>query len=70
MVLSMGWGSLHGADPAHRHTLGRQAAEPGPGASPQDTASPAGIVGSEGLAAALSPGNVEDLYELLEKLGR
>lgn len=26
--------------------------------------------GTEGLAAALSPGNVEDLYELLETLGR
>ncbi|XP_040981638.1 death-associated protein kinase 2-like isoform X2 [Aquila chrysaetos chrysaetos] len=47
-------------------------AEGEPGDTPdstQDTASPAGIAGSEGLAAALSPGNVEDLYELLEKLG-
>ncbi|XP_049661114.1 death-associated protein kinase 2-like isoform X3 [Accipiter gentilis] len=35
----------------------------------QDTASPVAIAGSEGLAATLSPGNVEDLYELLEKLG-
>ncbi|KAF1435198.1 Death-associated protein kinase 2, partial [Spheniscus demersus] len=33
------------------------------------TAGPAGAAGSEGLAAALSPGNVEDLYELLEQLG-
>ncbi|KAM6228953.1 LOW QUALITY PROTEIN: death-associated protein kinase 2-like [Spheniscus humboldti] len=44
----------------------------GPGADPdstQDTAGPAGAAGSEGLAAALSPGNVEDLYELLEQLG-
>lgn len=45
----------------------RQAAEPGPGASLQDAAGPAA---SEGLVAALSPGNVEDLYELLEELGR
>ncbi|KAM7080332.1 death-associated protein kinase 2-like [Ciconia maguari] len=32
-------------------------------------AGPAGAAGSEGLAAALGTGNVEDLYELLEKLG-
>ncbi|XP_037226901.1 death-associated protein kinase 2-like isoform X2 [Falco rusticolus] len=37
--------------------------------STQDTAGPAGAVGSEGLVATLSPGSVEDLYELLEKLG-
>ncbi|XP_074670200.1 death-associated protein kinase 2-like isoform X1 [Strix aluco] len=42
-----------------------QAAEPDAGASPQDM----GATGSEGLVATLSPGNVEDLYELLEKLG-
>ncbi|XP_074784906.1 death-associated protein kinase 2-like [Athene noctua] len=42
-----------------------QAAELDAGASPQDM----GATGSEGLVAALSPGNVEDLYELLEKLG-
>ncbi|XP_040433963.1 death-associated protein kinase 2-like isoform X2 [Falco naumanni] len=37
--------------------------------STQDTAGPAGAVGSEALVATLSPGSVEDLYELLEKLG-
>ncbi|XP_052652289.1 death-associated protein kinase 2-like isoform X4 [Harpia harpyja] len=42
----------------------------GPDPRVEHTTSPAGIAGSEGLAVALSPGNVEDLYELLEKLGR
>ncbi|XP_052652286.1 death-associated protein kinase 2-like isoform X2 [Harpia harpyja] len=41
----------------------------GPDPRVEHTTSPAGIAGSEGLAVALSPGNVEDLYELLEKLG-
>lgn len=45
-------------------------AEPGPGAAPQDVAEPREDVGTEGLAASPSPGNVEDTYELLEKLGR
>ncbi|XP_075593622.1 death-associated protein kinase 2-like isoform X2 [Balearica regulorum gibbericeps] len=40
----------------------------GLGAAPDSTQGTAGP-GSEGLAAALSPGNVEELYELLEKLG-
>lgn len=44
--------------------------EPGPGTAPQDVAEPREDVGTEGLAATPSPGNVEDMYELLEKLGR
>ncbi|XP_066062905.1 death-associated protein kinase 2-like isoform X3 [Chamaea fasciata] len=73
------------ADPMHLLTLGLlvfagmaeggQAgvpAERGPrGApdSPQDVAEPREDVGTEGLAATPSPGNLEDTYELLEKLG-
>ncbi|XP_066193949.1 death-associated protein kinase 2-like isoform X2 [Sylvia atricapilla] len=37
--------------------------------SPQDVAEPKEDVGTEGLAATPSPGNVEEMYELLEKLG-
>ncbi|XP_068851584.1 death-associated protein kinase 2-like isoform X1 [Aphelocoma coerulescens] len=37
--------------------------------STQDVAEPREDAGSEGLAASPSPGNVEDMYELLEKLG-
>ncbi|XP_029819945.1 death-associated protein kinase 2-like [Manacus vitellinus] len=47
--------------------------EGGPGDAPdstQEEAEPGGAAESEGLEAAPSPGNVEDLYELLEKLGR
>ncbi|XP_009462692.1 PREDICTED: death-associated protein kinase 2-like [Nipponia nippon] len=36
---------------------------------PDPHAEGAGAAGSEGLGAALSPGNVEELYELLERLG-
>ncbi|XP_032568939.1 death-associated protein kinase 2-like [Chiroxiphia lanceolata] len=46
--------------------------EGGPGDAPdstQDEAEPGRAAESEGLEAAPSPGNVEDLYELLEKLG-
>ncbi|XP_065509750.1 death-associated protein kinase 2-like isoform X2 [Caloenas nicobarica] len=39
----------------------------GPGATPDSTQDAAAA--SKGLAAAPSPGNVEELYELLEKLG-
>ncbi|XP_069734920.1 death-associated protein kinase 2-like isoform X2 [Phaenicophaeus curvirostris] len=35
----------------------------------EDTTNPVRATGSEGLVATLSPGNVEDLYELLEELG-
>ncbi|XP_068031282.1 death-associated protein kinase 2-like isoform X3 [Anomalospiza imberbis] len=48
-------------------------AEEGPRGAPgstQDVAEPREDEGSEGLAATPSPGNVEDTYELLEKLGR
>ncbi|XP_039947437.1 death-associated protein kinase 2-like isoform X7 [Hirundo rustica] len=38
--------------------------------SPQDVAEPREDAGSEGLAATPSLGDVEDTYELLEKLGR
>ncbi|XP_068031281.1 death-associated protein kinase 2-like isoform X2 [Anomalospiza imberbis] len=47
-------------------------AEEGPRGAPgstQDVAEPREDEGSEGLAATPSPGNVEDTYELLEKLG-
>ncbi|XP_050840285.1 death-associated protein kinase 2-like isoform X4 [Serinus canaria] len=51
----------------------RVPAEGGPGGapgSPQDVAEPREDEGSQGLAATTSPGNVEDMYELMEKLGR
>ncbi|XP_050840283.1 death-associated protein kinase 2-like isoform X2 [Serinus canaria] len=50
----------------------RVPAEGGPGGapgSPQDVAEPREDEGSQGLAATTSPGNVEDMYELMEKLG-
>ncbi|KAM6365399.1 death-associated protein kinase 2-like isoform 1-T1 [Pluvialis apricaria] len=40
-----------------------------PGAAPDSTQDTAGARGSEGSVATLSPGNVEDLYELLGTLG-
>ncbi|XP_050183813.1 death-associated protein kinase 2-like isoform X3 [Myiozetetes cayanensis] len=49
-------------------TAPRQAAEPGTGATPQEETEPGGAAESEGLEATPSP-SVEDLYELLEKLG-
>ncbi|XP_065509751.1 death-associated protein kinase 2-like isoform X3 [Caloenas nicobarica] len=52
----MGWGV-----PARARS---GASPPGAGVDPQDAAA-----ASKGLAAAPSPGNVEELYELLEKLG-
>lgn len=65
---SRGWRSLH--PQVWYVTVPWAGAEPGPGAAPQDMAEPREDAGSEGLAASPSPGNVEDMYELLEKLGR
>ncbi|XP_053822990.1 death-associated protein kinase 2-like isoform X1 [Vidua chalybeata] len=51
---------------------GQVPAEGGPRGAPgsaQDVAEPREDEGSEGLAATPSPGNVEDTYELLERLG-
>ncbi|XP_063213439.1 LOW QUALITY PROTEIN: death-associated protein kinase 2-like [Chroicocephalus ridibundus] len=39
------------------------------GAAPDSAQDPSEAMGSEGPVATLSPGNVEDLYELLETLG-
>ncbi|XP_016159479.1 PREDICTED: death-associated protein kinase 2-like [Ficedula albicollis] len=57
------------AEPELRWALGNSPLNVLGGSVLQDVAEPREDVGSESLAASPSPGSVEDVYELLEKLG-